>query len=253
MSSAIQNILEQTIGDGARPTKYEAVIHFSDSSLGLDTAAVSATCKTSSFPGKTHSKIDFKYRGRIIPIRGQTKYTQVWDCTFYLTEDHYLKNTFENWIESLDGTNNYFDTTSNKDIETAKLQKSYVKDMIITQLDFNDTRATAKYTIHNAFPISVSSVATDANNTGAISEFAVSFAYSHYTLEVKASPDGNFVDNALGMMNKYATDAIGNALNTLTGQTKQQYTPTFNFTKPQTSKATHQTSGGGYGETGAFK
>jgi len=218
MSSAIQNLLENTLGDLARSAKYELVFSFTDTKVALTETDIVVMGKTASFPGKSHRTIDFKYKGRIIPIKGQVKYQQTWDCTFHLTEDHMLKKLFEDWIEALDQKHNYPDTGTAKGI--SKLQATHDKTGYTTtihmyQKDFYDDLSRAKYAIFNAFPIAVSQVQTSYEATAQVQEFTVTFAYSHYLVENFKGKDGNFIDELAGKLESYAANAITGAMSAI--------------------------------------
>ncbi len=84
MSSAIQNIIEHALGDGARPSKFDLQVLMPTATLYPDAESLSILAKTTSFPGKQHEIITLKHKGRSIPMRGQVRYTHSWDCTFYI-------------------------------------------------------------------------------------------------------------------------------------------------------------------------
>jgi len=215
MSAGVQNILDKIIGDGARSTKYEVYFSFVDSAVDITEEDLIYMGKTASFPGKSHTPVNFSYKGRKIPIKGQVKYTQVWDCSFYLTEDHRLKHAIENWLESLD--NIHYDASVNKGLSTAISAKKqsdgkYVTDIHIFQKDFDGVNNRAKYVLHNAYPTNISNVATDTSATSNILEFAVTFSFSHYTMEILTAEQGNFVDN----LNGKALNIVQQGMNALT-------------------------------------
>lgn len=231
MATYIQNLLNNALGDGARATKFDCDIVFTNSKL-FDGSAdhVRTLVKATSFPGKSHDIIDFKYKGRSIPMKGQVKYNQTWTCTFYLTEDHKLKNSFETWIEALDQQHNYHrrpDMIPNLiDTQKTHFSAGYNRTIHIFQRNFDNTQITAQYWLVNAFPIEVSAVEYSAESLGQIQEFTVTFAYSHYEMNVVKGSEGNFidefidnalakfsgvVDSAMGSLTDLADDAVGAA------------------------------------------
>jgi len=218
VSSAIQNILNRAIGDGARPTKYEVAFAFIDPQPQVNNDDLVVMGKTATFPGKEHTTMDFKFKGRSIPIKGQIKYTQTWECTFYLTEDHVLKNAFENWIEALDQQHNYYDVSGNSNVQNIQHQPNYTTEIVISQLNFRADRVTANYRLHNAFPTVVSPVQTSYESRGQLQEFSVTFAYSHYTSEVKRGKDDNFIDEIVGKATQALKDSLSLNLNKLGAQ-----------------------------------
>lgn len=174
MANYIQNILSNVLEDGARSAKFECYINFRLPD-GYDSRKVGYLVKTSKFPGKSHDLIDFKYKGRSVPIKGQVKYDGTWTCTFYLTEDHKLKKAFEDWIESIDQIHNYYESSVLK-------PREYLQTFTITQLDFDLTPNNPKagYILYNCFPISITPVDVDYSAVGNVLEFSVEFAYSHF-------------------------------------------------------------------------
>lgn len=198
MASVIQNLMENIIGEGARSTKFECAINFVSSDLFKRQQDIFAHVKTSSFPGKSHEVIDFKFKGRSTPIKGQTKYENTWSCSFYLTEDHSLKKAFDDWIESLDQKHNIKDVNE----EVKKAQKEnynrYYSVMTIAQLDFHGSHTSSIYTLYNVFPKSISAVEVDYSAVGTILEYTVEFAYSYYDIKNMSTDKGTFVDELAG-------------------------------------------------------
>jgi gas vesicle protein len=221
MSSAIQNKIEKALGDGARATKYDVLFQFTNPNGAPTQEDAMILAKTAVFPGKTHTVINFKYRGRTIPVKGQTKYSQSWDCTFYLTQDHQLKAAFENWMEALDQQHNYMNVEDVNDFiePTQKIhyQNGYTAPIIIHQRNFDDDAITSVYTLHNAFPIQISAPQLSADAVGQVLEFTVTFSYSYHTIAIQKGSSGNFIDSLVGKVKKMATDAIRGAVGQIAG------------------------------------
>lgn len=184
MSSAIQNILEHSLGDGARPSKFDVQVLMPTSKLFPDEVALSVLAKTASFPGKQHEIISLKHKGRTIPMKGQMRYVHSIDITFYLTEDHALKIAFEQWMEALDQKHNYDNPHV---MNVSELQKyfasadtNYTMPIVLTQKNFDLDKDRVVYTLQNAFPTAVTPIEVNSETTGTISEFTVTFAYSHF-------------------------------------------------------------------------
>ena len=222
MSSVIQNLLDAVIGDGARSTKFECAISFNGTGLFTAERDIYALIKTSQFPGKHHDTIDMKFKGRTIPLKGQTKYDNLWSCTFYLTENHALKKAFEDWIESLDQVHNIKDVST--DVKNAQMINSggYTTPLVIYQLDFHGSKQVIAYTLYNCFPKSTTSVDVDYSDVGKINEFTVEFAYAYYDSDIiEYKP--LFVDELLGKAK--------NGLNDLVLQGKGKIVTGFNSLK----------------------
>ena len=211
MGSAVQNLLAGALGDVARATKYEVLFSFTDPKSTIPKDDLIIMGKTASFPGKSHTIVDFKYKGRSIPIKGQTKYTQTWECSFYLTEDHRLKKSFENWVEALDENHNYQDvngsegTNGIRRIQGQHNSSGYTSSIFLYQKNFDDSASTATYELLNAFPIEVSAIQTGYESRGVLQEFTVTFAYSHFISKIYRGANGNFVDDVINKSDFYST------------------------------------------------
>ena len=220
MSSVIQNLLDGVVGDGARSTKFECFINFADSRLIGSERDIIALVKTSQFPGKSHDTIDIKFKGRTIPVKGQTKYDNTWTCTFYLTQDHELKKSLEDWIESLDQENNIKEVS--KEVLAAQQKNKtdgYASTLKIAQMDFAGTDNTFIYELHHAFPKSVSAVDVDYSSVGTITEFTVEFSYAYYD-SYKA--EDRFTTIA-SVLRKEAKEAISSITNSVTSEISKAF------------------------------
>ena len=196
MSSA-GSLINAALGDGARSTKFDVAFQFSNPTMFPSAQNVAVMVKSTTFPSKQHQTIDFKYAGRSIPIRGQIKYSNTWECTFYLPQDHSIKKAFESWIDALDETV-YFEESPSANVSATRSlhnRRGYTKDIAIYQLDFTGTQQVARYILHNVFPIEVQPVTVSSDGPGDIEELSVTFSYSHYELETMRGSAGNFVDN----------------------------------------------------------
>lgn len=196
MSSKIQNLLDLALQDGARSTKFECQINFKSPMLFGNNKEIVALVKTSQFPGKSHEIIDFKFKGRTAPIKGQVKYENTWACTFYLSQDHKLKKAFDEWIESLDQRHNIKNISQDVYVaQSTNDSEGYFTSFSIEQKDFHGDQTTAIYELFNVFPKSVSSVEIDYSAVGQILEFTVEFAYSFYNIKVEKTTNGTFADD----------------------------------------------------------
>jgi hypothetical protein len=194
MATYIQNLLANAIGDGARATRFDVEIHFANPMLA-SSRDINTVIKTTQFPSKTLQKMDIMYKGRAIPIKGQVKYNQAWNATFYLGEDHKLKNAFEIWLEALDQQHNYSNTSIDVlESQSVHSRNGYTSTIKLYQTAFDGGDKTACYTLYNAFPTEITELEYSSENVGTVQEFTVMFAYSHYSLSVTKGGAGNFVD-----------------------------------------------------------
>ncbi|NQU33997.1 MAG: hypothetical protein HQ521_12245 [Bacteroidetes bacterium] len=219
MSSVVQNLLDAALSDGARASKFECQINFKDAALFPED--VKMHVKTSQFPGKTHEVIDYKFKGRTVPLKGQVKYDTTWSCTFYMDENHKLRSAFLNWIESLDQVHNI--EQLHPKVEAAQKTNSiegYNSMLQIFQLNFageSKDKYMAKYDLYNAFPKSVSAVDVDYSSVGSILEFTVEFAYSHFILTIPIEDKGTIAEQIAGEAGDLLSGGIAGAKGAIAG------------------------------------
>lgn len=219
MSSVIQNLLDNALGDGARSTKFECFINFKADGIFANQQDIVALTKTSQFPGKTQEVIDMKFKGRSIPIKGQVKYDNTWSCTFYLTQDHALKKGFEDWIEAIDQNHNMSDELSPA-IRGAQKQheaSGYTTQMSLAQMDFSGTQQTVLYNLYNVFPKSVSAIDVDYSEVGSITEVTVEFSYSHYDVYIDKTNLNTFADEIKAKAQGAISDVVGDIKQQISG------------------------------------
>lgn len=215
MANVVQNMINNVLGDAARKTKFEAIINFGEfSKIFPKNEDVAYLIKTSEFPGRTNSVMDFKYKGQSVPLKGLNEYDHTWSCTFYLTETHQLKKAFEEWMEALEQVHNKY--TPSKNVQWAQnvfKNGNYTTQADIIQLDFDGTQKTAVYQLFNVFPKSVSKVDVDYSSVGTMSEFTVEFSYSYYTLNYTPIPVGLIDGIKAGLR-----DAVSQVVGAVKGQ-----------------------------------
>lgn len=247
MATHYQNLLNSTLGDGARATKFDVQMFFASPDVLTDYEASVHLAKATTMPGKSHDIIDLKYKGRSIPVKGQVKYNQTWEVTYYLAEDHKFKKEIELWIESLDQQHNYHyrkqDINGLAGAQKYNSENGYTASAKVVQRNFDNTQDTAVYTLYNLFPITTTSIEYSAEAVGQVQEFTVTFMYSHYVMEVIKGEAGNFidglidgtidiatgfVDSTLNDIANLASDALGSAVGGLIGDLDTSYSGGYN-------------------------
>lgn len=218
MANTVQNLLQKALGDGARSSKWDIAFSFSSPSIFPTPENVAVMCKASQLPARGMQTIPIKIKGRTIPVRGQVKYSNNWQCTFYSDPSHKLKHAFETWINACDEGLQYEDP----DIDTEKnimehAKTGYVKDICIYQCDFDETQNTCRYIIHNVFPIEVSTIPLDGD-VGQVETFDVTFSYSHFEIDSMKGEAGNFVGGFMQKLKGATQDMITSLTGKLTNE-----------------------------------
>ena len=200
MATIIQNKFNGILGDGARSAKY-AITGFTCPTDNV-TEEFALLIKTAQFPGKSHDIVDFKFKGRTIPIPGQTKFDNTWTCTFYLEESHKLRNSLMKWMDGLD-IHSYSDTHSKMKISNLMNIKQFGFSTTITiaQVNFdNNGQDTFAYQLYNAFPKTINTIELDYSDIGKVIEYTIEFYYSHFEVIEYDQISGNLID---GLKNKF--------------------------------------------------
>lgn len=200
MSTTVQNLIQNSIGDGARSTKWDVAFNFTDPSIFPSAENVAVMCKACTLPARGLSTIEFKLKGRTIPIRGQVKYSGTFDCTFYSDERMKLRHAFETWIAACDEMYQYGELYA--DLESniqAHARNGYTKDISLYQINFEESEQTAKYTIYNVFPTEIGAITLDSESPE-IETFTVTFAFSNFDLDTIKGSSGNFIGGFMSQL-----------------------------------------------------
>jgi len=169
-SNPVQD-LKTKLAVGARPNKYRIMLA---APVGpTDDSLLDVICKGASIPGKTIGTIDIFNQGRKLLIAGDAAFENSWSLTFWDTEDHSLRKSFDKWLTFIDDKEKHQrGWKSHKDYTTEKAK--------VEQLSTINNSVKAIYEFRNMFPTNMSAidVADDSNDT--LEEFTVDFAYSHW-------------------------------------------------------------------------
>jgi hypothetical protein len=155
---------------GARPSLFQVQIN---PNIGEDPVAVEKftfTCRASEVPASTVESIDVPYFGRKIKLAGDRSFAD-WSVTVMNDEDYLVRNMFEDWsnkINQLAGNRKLLSNNSYK-----------FSDALVTQFS-KDGSPIRAYNFVGIFPVQVSNMALDWDNTNTIQTFDVTFAYDYW-------------------------------------------------------------------------
>lgn len=145
---------------------------------------ISLLCESISFPGKTIQSFDFSsYRN---PIKIPTGFTNE-DVTavFHLTNDYYIKDLFDKWLNSIVNTEDYFIAYDKQFKTTVEIFQLNEKDQVVYGVELLD-----------AYPISMSAVELDNSQTNATQKLTVDFTYNYWKAKpvgINSSPIESFI------------------------------------------------------------
>ena len=208
--SITTNLIRQVLGDGARSTKYDVIFQFSNPATYTKTSHAAVLVKTASFPSISHTPVNLMYKGRTIPIRGQTKYANTWECTFYMPENHDLRKAFETWMVALDERIYFGESAQASEYKTRRQHNTngYTVDITLYQLNIDEDRQMARYVLHNAFPIEIQAVPFQSEAPSQIEELSVTFSYSYFESTI-ANKTGNVLTDSLDVLAQDLTQQLG--------------------------------------------
>lgn len=157
-------------GGGARPSLFKVQItpnidEDRDASLKFE-----FTCRATEIPAATIESINVPYFGRQIKLAGDRTFAD-WSVTVMNDEDYIVRNMFEDWSNKI----NQF-VANRKLLENNQYKNS---DALVTHYS-KDGSPIRAYNFVGIFPVSISNMALDWDNTNAIQTFDVTFAYDYW-------------------------------------------------------------------------
>jgi hypothetical protein len=155
-------------GGGARPNYFQVTLNYPGYANG-DPELTSFLVSAAQLPGSTFGAIDVNYRGRVLKMAGDRTF-ETWTVTIINDTDFAIRNAMERWSN---GINNFKTNTGlNSPIQ-------YEADLKVDQLDRNgDSLKT--YTFRGAYPVNIGAIELSYDNTNAIENFTVEFAYQYW-------------------------------------------------------------------------
>ena len=193
MATKISNFIE-LIAQGVKPNMFTVEIPFPDNIDGLSTDSTTAQtinllCKSAALPASNLGVIEVPFRGRTIKISGDRTF-DVWTATFFNDKSMLTRSYFEKWLEQM---NTHEGNVA--PLYTLNQTSGYAKPIVVKQLQKDnepDGSIIREYTLHYAFPSSVSQIDLAYDSNDQIEEFTVEFQYSWWSVK---QPNGTVADN----------------------------------------------------------
>lgn len=153
---------------GARPNQFLVTLTW-PSIVGAGASDDSLLVSAAALPASNVNPTIIQYRGREVKMAGERIFDP-WTITVINDTSMRLRQYFERW------TNQMNDRVNNGGQLIPSL---YQCDLRCQQLDRNEV-VLRTYEIRNSFPINVSEIALAYSQNDVISEFTVTFQYSHF-------------------------------------------------------------------------
>jgi len=153
---------------GARPNQFLVTLTW-PAAVGAAASDDSLLVTAAALPASNVNPTIVQYRGREVKMAGERIFDP-WTITIINDTSMKMRQYFERWT----------DLMNNRVNNGGQLVPSlYQCDLRVQQLDRNDV-SIRNYEIRNAFPINVSEIALAYGQNDVISEFTVTFQYSHF-------------------------------------------------------------------------
>lgn len=172
MSFNIQSFIKALPSGGARPTLFKVDLGSPfESNLGTITSVL---VQATSLPSSSIGPIELPYMGRKIRFAGDRTF-DTWDVTVINDEDFKIRNAMEIWHNRINGLQENISTTS---------PAEYKQQVVVHQYGKTDDESPIRsYKFHGMFPIEISPIELDWNDTDNVERFTVRFAYDWYSVE----------------------------------------------------------------------
>lgn len=153
---------------GVRPNQFRVTLTW-PTAVGAAASDDSLLVTAAALPASNVNPTIVAYRGRDVKLAGERVFDP-WTITIINATDMKLRQYFERWTNAMN------DRVNNGGLLTPT---TYQCDLECEQLDRNDVQL-RKYVLRNAFPITVSEIPLAYSQNDVISEFTVTFQYSHF-------------------------------------------------------------------------
>ena len=198
---------------GARPSLFQVDLTF-PAELGngaLVSQRFSFTCRASSIPSSSVDAIDVPYFGRKIKLAGDRTFEN-WSVTVMNDEDYSVRNSFEEWSNSLNslvGNQRIISAATGGTLGSPTGSTAgYKADATVTHFSKGGISGSAgtngnatiirQYSFVGIFPIDVAAMALDWDATNQIQTFDVTFAYDYWlplNSGINTGAAGNLTNN----------------------------------------------------------
>jgi hypothetical protein len=158
----------QLLNGGARPNQFRITLGW-PAGVGSPGGEHNILVTSAALPASNVNPTIVSYRGREIKFAGERTFDP-WTVSIMNDTKLTLRSYFEKWSSLMNEYVNNGGTTA---------PGGYMADLICEQLDRNDA-VIRTYKIQNAFPTTVSEISLAYNANDTISEFNVTFNYSHF-------------------------------------------------------------------------
>ena len=172
MAFNVSNFKEKLIGEGARPTLFQAEVTFPPF-LGGDPAGFIFMCKAAQLPASTVGTIEVPYFGRKIKVAGDRTFAE-WTVTVINTESFSVRNSFERWQNAINDYQGNIRNISNSNYHTQCVVRQFAK-------TGESPEGIKSYLFKDMYPSEIGAIDLSWETTDSIEEFTVTLQYNYFT------------------------------------------------------------------------
>ena len=190
MAIYINTLVNTAGGDLARQTRFRATFTIPSELRGdVQDRDLDLLCKNFSIPPRKMEILEYKYKGKTVPIMGPIDFQHNISVTFLLDEGHKIRTLFENWLLALDTQMNSANEKISKFKSGYDLNSEMTSTLRISALNWREDTELQKYTFSGAFPVNIGEVAYSTDSISSVQEFTVEFAFLLFKTEASDSSD----------------------------------------------------------------
>ena len=178
MAFAISEFKSNLKHGGARPSLFKVEFQYPS---GITTPPTKAEflVKSTTIPASTIGSYDVYYHGKAIKVAGDRSF-DTWDTTIINDEDFGIRNTLENWMNSI--SNHKLNTRDKGVFNTSEgAEAKYKKDLKVTQFSKSGKKLRT-YSFIGAWPSALSTINLDWATASEIEEFTCTWVYDSWTI-----------------------------------------------------------------------
>ena len=173
---------------GARPSLFRVIFNYPTGiSKPTPPEQASFLVKTATIPASTIGSYDVYYHGKAIKVAGDRTF-DTWDTTIFNDEDFGIRNTLENWMNSISNHKlNTRDKGTFQNMSEGDVAK--YKSTLKVRQHGKAGQDLRTYIFTGAWPSSLSAITLDWSTASEIEEFVCTWTYDSWKVDVPQSLD----------------------------------------------------------------
>ena len=172
---------------GARPSLFKVIFDYPSGIPDPPTKA-SFLVRATTIPASTIGSYDVYYHGKAIKVAGDRSF-DTWDTTIFNDEDFGIRNTLENWMNSI--SNHKLNTRDKGVFNTSEGAQAKYKSTLKVQQFSKAGKVLRTYSFIGAWPSALSTINLDWSTASEIEEFTCTWVYDSWTIGNFAGYSGN--------------------------------------------------------------